>query len=253
MTHDAESLSARTDAELTLLVRELADAEALAALYARHRSSVLAYARSCCREDPHSAEDLVSEAFARTIEIVRSGGGPATEWRPYLFAVVRNVAIAWGLVARKIELSDDIDRRLGSLRGLLITESSEEDLLRQAERNMVLRGFRSLPDRWQAVLWHTVVEQMPADRAGSLMGLSASGVSSLAARARDALREAYLAAHAHEAAGEACGRYAPLIAAVVRRPARRAGTKELERHLSQCHGCRGALAHLININSELPR
>ncbi|MFE0188035.1 RNA polymerase sigma factor [Streptomyces sp. NPDC058989] len=253
MAHDPESLSTRNDAELTLAVRESADAEALAELYTRHRPAVLAYARTCCRDRPHLAEDLVSEAFARTMETVRGGGGPETEWRPYLIVVVRNIAIAWGLAARRTELSDDIDRRLGHLRDILIQESGEDTVLRQVEQDMTLRGYRTLPGRWQTVLWHTVVEELPTDRAGSLMGLSASGVSSLAARAREALREAYLAAHAHEAAGEACRHYAPLIAAMVRSPTRRSGgNRDLSRHLSDCRMCRGVLRHLTYINSQLP-
>src|SRR5690606_3880661 len=46
---------------------------ALDGLYRRHWKAVLVYAKTCCR-DPHTAEDLASEAFTRTLEAVRGGG-----------------------------------------------------------------------------------------------------------------------------------------------------------------------------------
>uniref|UniRef100_UPI0019D217F8 RNA polymerase sigma factor n=1 Tax=Streptomyces prasinopilosus TaxID=67344 RepID=UPI0019D217F8 len=52
----------RSDALLTSAVREDGDAGAIEELYRRHAPAVLAYARTCCR-DPHTAEDLASEAF----------------------------------------------------------------------------------------------------------------------------------------------------------------------------------------------
>ncbi|NUK13351.1 RNA polymerase subunit sigma-24, partial [Streptomyces lunaelactis] len=70
-----------TDAELTAAVRELVSDAPVEEVYRRHRSAVLSYARTCCR-DPHTAEDLVSEAFARTLQAVRAGGGPEAAWRP---------------------------------------------------------------------------------------------------------------------------------------------------------------------------
>ncbi|CAM5642902.1 RNA polymerase sigma-70 region 2 domain-containing protein OS=Streptomyces antimycoticus OX=68175 GN=SSPO_017770 PE=3 SV=1 [Streptomyces antimycoticus] len=44
-------------------------------LYRRHHAATLRYALTCCR-DPHDAEDLASEAFFRTFQAVRAGGGP---------------------------------------------------------------------------------------------------------------------------------------------------------------------------------
>ncbi|MEU3923424.1 sigma factor, partial [Streptomyces sp. NPDC029004] len=85
----------RTDDELATPLRrgEAADSE-LAELYARHHSAVRAYAGSCCR-DPHTADDITSEAFTRTIDAVRRGGGPRGPWRPYLLSAVRRIAIDW--------------------------------------------------------------------------------------------------------------------------------------------------------------
>ncbi|MFJ3929043.1 MULTISPECIES: RICIN domain-containing protein [unclassified Streptomyces] len=130
-------------------------------------------------------------------------------------------------------------------------EGSEEFALRGEEDDLVLRSFRALPERWQAVLWHTLVEEESTQRVGTMLGLSASGVSSLAERAREGLREAYLSEHAHGPnAAHTCRRYSPLMAAAVRR-GRRGPGRHLDRHLRECGACRRTFRDLSEINSRL--
>ncbi|MEU9992713.1 sigma-70 family RNA polymerase sigma factor [Streptomyces sp. NPDC048045] len=243
-----------SDAELTRAIRDSgrhsgSAADALDELYRRHRPAVLAYARTCCR-DGHTAEDLASEAFARTLQAVRAGHGPESAWRPYLLSVVRRAAADWAATARRTDLSPDFERWLESAP---VEESSEARVLRQEDDALLVRGFRSLPERWRAVLWHTVVEGESAEKVGALLGISPSGVGSLAARAREGLREAYLTAHI-ESVGSAnqpeCHHYSRLLATAVRRPGRRPG-KDLIRHLDGCTGCRRAMTELTYLNERL--
>ncbi|WP_299538840.1 sigma-70 family RNA polymerase sigma factor [uncultured Streptomyces sp.] len=245
---DALSHREWSDPALTGAVREAADDVALAELYERHGSAVQAYARMCCR-DVHTAEDLASEAFVRTIQAVRAGGGPENSWRPYLLTVVRRTAAEWAGTARRTELSADFERWLEELAGPAM--SGEERLVRLEDRSMVLRGFRSLPERWQAALWYGVVEGEPAERIGRLLGISASGVASLTARAREGLRDAYLSEHAISGTrSEECRHYAGLLGAAVRRPGGRAD-RHLDRHLDDCDRCRRALVELTDLNERL--
>ncbi|MCX4582246.1 sigma-70 family RNA polymerase sigma factor [Streptomyces sp. NBC_01481] len=219
-------------------------------LYRRHRSAVLCYALACCR-DRHTAEDLASEAFARTLQAVRSGGGPEAAWRPYLLTVVRRTAADWAGTARRTELSPDFEQWLANVPDTPEAESGEERMLRMEESSLVLRAFRSLPERWQAVLWHTAVEEEPAAKVGPVLGLGASGVSSLVSRAREGLREAYLAAHVESASvSDECRRYSSLLGAAVRRTGRRTN-KDLDRHLAECERCRAALLELTALNERL--
>ncbi|HET6357959.1 sigma-70 family RNA polymerase sigma factor [Streptomyces sp.] len=239
-----------SDAELTAEIKELRSDAPVDELYRRHRSAVLAYALTCCH-DPHTAEDLVSEAFARTLQAVRAGSGPAAAWRPYLLTVVRRIATDWAGTARRTELSPDFEEWLASLPGTPEAESGEERVLRLEDNNLVLRAFRSLPERWQIVLWHTAVEEEPASTVGALLGMGASGVGSLASRAREGLREAYLAAHVANASDtDECRRYSSLLSAAVRRAGRRPN-KDLERHLADCVRCRRALTELTCLNERL--
>ncbi|MFF3689757.1 sigma-70 family RNA polymerase sigma factor [Streptomyces sp. NPDC002187] len=245
-----DSVDSLSDAELIAEIRELGSEASVEKLYRRHRSAVLSYARTCCR-DPHTAEDLVSEAFARTLRAVRSGGGPEAAWRPYLLTVVRRVAAEWAGTARRTELSADFEQWLGNLPDSTGAESSEERILRLEDNSLVIRAFRSLPERWQAVLWHTAVEEEPASKVAGLLGMGASGVGSLASRAREGLREAYLATHVESASGsEECRRYSSLLAAAVRRSGRRPN-KDLDRHLAQCPHCAHALSELTDLNERL--
>ncbi|WP_405851632.1 sigma-70 family RNA polymerase sigma factor [Streptomyces sp. NBC_00090] len=249
--------AALPDAELGSLVRATGDASALSELYTRHQPAVLAYARTFVR-DPHTAEDLASEAFARTIRAVRAGKGPEAAWRPYLLSVVRHTAADWADSARRTELIEDFERWFDAWGGAVgnstdeaDTQSSETRMLELEDRSMILRAFRSLPDRWQAALWHSVVEGDTTARTGALLGVSPSGVASLTARAREGLREAYLSAHAESSSrSEGCRRYSALLGAAIRRPGGREH-RLLKRHLDSCAHCRHAVVELTDLNQRL--
>ncbi|WP_433326204.1 sigma-70 family RNA polymerase sigma factor [Spirillospora sp. CA-294931] len=229
------------------LVRQAREGDdtAVAELYRRHRPAMLAYARGCCR-DEHTAEDLVSEAFARTLQAVRGGGGPTGAWRPYLYTVTRNVAMDWARTDRRGALAESFDAWAD------VTSAGPEERVADSEdHTMIVRAFRSLPERWQTVLWHSVVEGEPRSQVATAMGTSPGNVGVMVFRAREELRQAYLAAHATATGPELdCERYsAPLAAAVRRRGGRR--PKALREHMERCVRCRMAYAELTDLNGRL--
>ena len=157
----------------------------LAELWRRHhRAGVLAARRCTASIDP---DDLVSEAFARIIRALRAGGGPREAFRPYLYATIRNVAARWASTERSVTIDD--------WAGVEQAETVDDPAVRALERTLTARAFRSLPDRWQTVLWYTEVEGLDPHEVAPLLGLSPNGVAALAYRARDALRTAWLQAH----------------------------------------------------------
>lgn len=246
----------RSDAALTAAIRAGGDAAATAELYRRHAPAVLMYARACCR-DPHTAEDLASEVFARTVQTVLDGKGPVDAWRPYLLTVVRRTAADWAEGARRVDLTPgfgtwlDAAAQRGGPDRASRAETGEERVVRAENGGVVAHAFRSLPERWKAVLWHSVVEEEPAAKVGVLLGLTPSGVASLTARAREGLREAYLAAHAGQgAADEECRRCSARLAAAMRR-ARPRRDVHLDRHLERCGRCREAARELMDLNQRL--
>jgi RNA polymerase sigma factor (sigma-70 family) len=250
-TQTTGSWDALSDADLTERIRggrsSVVEA-ALDELYRRHRTSVLMYARTCTR-DSHTAEDLTSEAFARVLSAVRGGAGPREAWRPYLLTTVRRTAAAWAATARRIELAPDFESWLSEGP---VAESGEERMLLREDRDLVLRAFRRLPERWQTALWHSVVEEEPPQRIAVLLGISASGVTSLTARAREGLREAYLVEYAMDVeSSEACRHFTGRLAVMVRREGGLRMPRSLGRHLDECRGCRRAGRRMRELNTSL--
>ncbi|MET9616747.1 sigma-70 family RNA polymerase sigma factor [Kitasatospora indigofera] len=215
-------------------------------LFERHHRAALGYARSLGGME-HRVEDLASEAFVRTLAAVRAGSGPTTYWRPYLLTVVRNTAAAWATTDRRSFPSDDLQGWADEAGHAL---SPDQIVAASAEHDLIVTAYRSLPERWRTVLWHTVVERRPAEEVGSLLGLSASGVSSLAARAREGLCTAYLAAHLRRAQSAQCQAYAGRLTALVRGAAQRM-PKALARHLDECPDCRRCDEELRDVNRRL--
>ncbi|MGW4898671.1 sigma-70 family RNA polymerase sigma factor [Kitasatospora sp. NPDC004240] len=243
---DGTALADLPDTDLTSLARD-GSPGAVAELYDRHRAAVLAYARTCTH-DPHTAEDLTAEAFTRTLSRVHSGAGPSGPWRPYLLVAVRNLAADWAAGGRRTRPTDDIEELTTPLPA---AAGGEQIVLRRESEALMARSFRSLPERWQRVLWHTVVEERTADSAGAALGLSASGVWSLAERAREGLREAYLTAHVHRPGrSPECEHYSALLAKAVRRSGR-GPDRALAGHLADCTACRTAFDDIRDLNSRL--
>ncbi|MGO4343796.1 RNA polymerase sigma factor, partial [Pedococcus sp. 2YAF34] len=125
------------------------DPRAFALLWERHRSAgvmvALGYAN---RAD---AEDLMAEAFTRTYSAIVSGGGPTDSFRGYLFSTIRR--LAYTTVRRNSRTVPLDDLETGQL-----TDSAETSAMRRLENDLVGRAFRSLPPRWQDVLWLSIVE-----------------------------------------------------------------------------------------------
>ena len=82
------------------------DEQSYAVLYERHRSTALNVARMHTR-NVHDAEDLVSEAFARILSILRRGGGPRKYMRSYLVATIGRLAVDHGMGAGRVRPSGD--------------------------------------------------------------------------------------------------------------------------------------------------
>ncbi|MEW1640363.1 sigma-70 family RNA polymerase sigma factor, partial [Streptomyces sp. NPDC093801] len=235
-------------------------------LFRRHAEAVRRYARSCCR-DGHTADDLTAEVFARTLQAVRGGAGPDQSVRAYLLTTVRRVAAAWATTARREHLVEDFavfaeQAAAGESGGVPAGLSGDDTLelgadvraMHEAERSLAMQAFRSLPERWQAVLWHTTVEDSPPSAVAPLFGLSANATAVLASRAREGLKQAYLQAHVSSAlrAGGDCAQYADRLGAYARGGLRMRAERGLRRHLEECAKCRLAAGELKDVNAGIP-
>ncbi|MDT9684349.1 sigma-70 family RNA polymerase sigma factor [Streptomyces sp. TRM76323] len=248
-----------SDAELVQRMRG-GDDSAYEELFRRHSGAVLRYARTCCR-DRHTADDLTAEVFARTLQAVRRGAGPEQSVRAYLLTTVRHVAAAWTRTARREQLVEDFGAF--AAQAARVSEPAGEGAVEpgadvramwEAEQSLAVRAFRSLPERWQAVLWHTTVEEESPREVAPLFGLTANATAVLASRAREGLRQAYLQAHVDQSltAGGDCARYADRLGAYARGGLRKRAERGLRGHLQECAKCRLVAGELAQVNAGIP-
>ena len=229
-------------------------------LYRRHAQAVRRYSRTCCR-DAHTADDLTAEVFARMLQAVRGGAGPTHAVRAYLLTSVRRVAASWTRSARREQLVDDFAVFAAqSARGPDVSDDDTLELgadvraMHQAEQSMAMRAFRSLPERWQAVLWHTEIEDESPSEVATLFGLDANGTRVLASRAREGLKQAYLQAHvsATLTGDEECARYADQLGTYARGRLRTRAERGLRKHLDECAKCRLAALQIEEVAGGIP-
>ncbi|MBQ1098528.1 sigma-70 family RNA polymerase sigma factor [Streptomyces sp. b94] len=247
------------DAELIERMRS-GDDTAYEELYRRHADAVRRYARTCCR-DAHTSDDLTAEVFARMLQAVRGGSGPEHAVRAYLLTAVRRVAAGWTRSAGREQLVDDF--AVFAAQAAHTTKVADDDTMElgadvramhEAEQSMAMRAFRSLPERWQAVLWHTEVEDESPSEVAVLFGLDANGTRVLASRAREGLKQAYLQAHVSDAlaADEECARYADQLGTYARGRLRTRAERGLRKHLAECARCRLAAGQIKEVASGIP-
>ncbi|MGW2922323.1 sigma-70 family RNA polymerase sigma factor [Streptomyces angustmyceticus] len=245
-----------SDAQLLANLRA-GDDDAYEELYRRHAEAVRRYARNCCR-DVHTAEDLTGEVFARTLQAVRGGAGPESAVRAYLLTTVRRVAAAWAKTARREQLVEDfavfaVTATAAPGEKATLDLGAEVRALHEAEQSMAVQAFRSLPERYQTVLWHTTVEDESPSEVAPLLGLTANATAVLAHRAREGLRQAYLQAHVSQSltTGGDCARYADRLGAYARGGLRTRAERGLRKHLDECARCRLAALEVEDVNQRI--
>ncbi|GAA3631293.1 hypothetical protein GCM10022200_12690 [Microbacterium awajiense] len=223
----AERIAASGDADLVLRTRS-GDRDAYAELWRRHYRSGITVARSIT--STFDADDLVQEAYARIFQSIRRGGGPTGSFRAYLFTSIRNTAAAWGRSRREVGIDD-----VAEFADPRTTVQATEDAL---DRSLTHQAFRSLPSRWQEVLWYTEIEGMKPAEIAPLLGMTAGSVSQLAFRAREGLREAWIQVHLRSVAdGSECQYAIERLGAYERNNVGRRDRTRIERHLHDCARC----------------
>uniref|UniRef100_UPI0006922F3C sigma-70 family RNA polymerase sigma factor n=1 Tax=Oerskovia turbata TaxID=1713 RepID=UPI0006922F3C len=232
-----------SDAELITAVRG-GDYAAFGALYERHAAAARTVARQYVRSGS-DADDMVSEAFAKVLGILQSGGGPDVTFRAYLFTVVRRLSYDLSNAGRRTQPTDDIETFESAFGPMA---STEDPTLQGFERSVVTKAYQGLPERWQAVLWYTEVEEMNPAQIAPLLGLTANGVSALAYRAREGLRQAYLQQHLTGASSAGCENVNPLLGSYVRGGLAKRETAKVDAHLEECGECRALVLELGDVS-----
>ena len=231
-----------SDAGLIARVRA-GDGDAYGALYERHVGAARRLALQLTGSFA-DADDVVADTFARILSTIQRGRGPVSAFRPYLLTAIRRAA-ADRYRGRRAEVpmpaADLPDEG----------ELAADPAVAALERALIVRAFRSLPERWAAVLWHTEVEGASPAEVARLLGLSPNGVAALRHRAREGLRQAYLRLYLPTVKREECRVVARKLAAHVRGTVSERDSRNVESHLKECADCRNARAELTGVNDSL--
>ncbi len=231
-----------SDAELIESVRG-GTIDAYGQLYERHVAAAYNLARQLARSQAE-ADDLVSEAFSKVLDTLRAGRGPDSAFRAYLLTALRHTAYDKTRRDKKVDLTEDMTDVAPAVQ---FSDTAVAGL----ERSLAARAFAALPERWQMVLWHTEIEGQSPAEVGPLLGLTANGVSALAYRAREGLKQQYLQMHLAETDAERCKATVDRLGAWTRAGLSKREATQVETHLDECGRCRALAAELADVNGSL--
>ncbi|SDK57742.1 RNA polymerase sigma factor, sigma-70 family [Actinopolyspora mzabensis] len=250
METDPNEFEDAGDNELIEAVRGGSTA-AYGVLYERHSAAAHSMARQVAN-DSSEADDLVSEAFAKVLTGLRSGQGPNTAFRAYLLTAVRRTAYDRTRKERRVRYSADVGAEDGADVSVPFTDTAVAGL----ERSLAAQAFNRLPERWQTVLWHLEIEGESPSEVAPILGLTSNGVSALAYRAREGLRQAYLQVHlgqldSDEAGSQQCRATADRLGQWTRGGLSKRESAQVDTHLDSCTNCRALAAELGDVNGGL--
>ncbi|MBY0687068.1 sigma-70 family RNA polymerase sigma factor [Microbacterium marinilacus] len=232
---------AAPDTDLVLRSRS-GDADAFGELWRRHYRSGVVVARSVTSSI--DADDLVQEAYTRIFQAIRRGGGPTGAFRAYLFTAIRNTAAGWGR-ARSETAIDELET-------IEDPETTDEATMAALDRSLTHNAFRSLPSRWQEVLWYTEIEQLTPAQIAPLLSMKPAAVSQLSFRAREGLREAWIQAHLNSLEdGSECQWAIEHLGAHTRGNLGARNQNRLDTHLADCPRCTIVAGEAQEVGSRL--
>ena len=202
---------------------------------------------SAIRTWPRMWSPSPSRACSRRLQ---GGNGPTGDLFPYLLVTMRNVAASWGRESVKwTPVGDDTAFQPRDARDSVA--GADELPVDRLNMSLTSSAFETLPRRWRTVLWYLEVEGESATDVGQRLGLSDVAVRQLARRAREGLREAYLAAYL---GGEpAIGDHVPSadLVSMARGKLSLRRRALVEKHLDTCPRCSGLLFQAAEENSTL--
>ncbi|WP_431999182.1 zf-HC2 domain-containing protein [Streptomyces sioyaensis] len=229
------------DAERIVSVRA-GDTAAYEMLYSRHRKAATAYARHFAAREA-DVDDLVAEAFANVLDVLRKRTGPTEFFRAYLLRTMQHCAFRDAREQRRSVLTD-----VWESHNLL--EPVRDTTIEAFDNQAVWKAFKRLSAGKQCCGTPKWKVETPAVVA-PLLGLRPNSVAALAYRAREGLRIAYTQAHITTMPHEACRKYAAMLGAYTRGKLNPTETGRVREHLEKCEHCKGHHLELVDVCSSM--
>lgn len=236
-TDDSGVYAGASDARLTELLRTNSPTAypALQELRARHRASVLAYARLCTTSDS-TAGQLAAQAFSTAARDTARGNEPIVPWRHQLLLITADLAATWAGDERAAGLDTSMLLVLNTAGG-------------SCPPPPMLGPFQSLPSRVQGLIWYGIVERETEDRTAALLGLTQEDVTYETEPALQTLAQACLRSRLAASDDPRCQDFRRLIEESVR-PANPRHSTDLNSHMVICPHCSVAYAELAALRDS---
>jgi RNA polymerase sigma factor (sigma-70 family) len=231
----------RSDGQLLADVRA-GNEFAYGVLWRRHQKAAHSFARTLV--GPSDVDELVSESFYRVLRAIGQGGGPDGGFRPYLFTTIRRAQIDLGRrYHNRVTLTDDA-------RDLEVEHepSAADEVLHRHQNSAAWRAWASLPEETRTLLWHSIIEEESPAQLAPMLGISPNSVASRTVRAREKLRQAFLAQHVRDADNEQCRYARERLGRYARNALSERERAIVEEHLEQCGRCSTAFAEIRDLN-----
>ena len=214
-------------------------------LWSRHEPAARRLASRVA--SPSDVDDLVSESFTRTLDALRGGGGPDTAFRPYLLSTLRrtNIDVARRYTNRVVLTDDEttLDTRTAA--------SAEDEAVDAEERDAVWAAWRSLPDESRSLLWRLVVHEEKPQQIAPGLGTTPNGVTSRSKRARERLRQTFLAELVANAGDADCRAVRRQLGGYVRDSLSVKARARVDEHLDGCARCRAAVLDVVDVDAAI--
>ncbi|MFC5730323.1 MULTISPECIES: RNA polymerase sigma factor [Nocardioides] len=231
------------DADLLTRARS-GDDSAVAALYEIYRGPALRLAQVLA--GPDEAADLLSDVFVRIVARFRAGAGPSSNFRGYLFTAIRN---RHRDLRRRSGHEDPVSHQPWLLEDITPpVDEIPEDFC----EDHAAAALATLPDAWRRVLWLIEVEELHVREVADRLGLNPAAVASLAYRAREGLRTAYLEqlVRCVAATSSECGWVRERLGRYVRAGLSTRAACRIASHLEACVVCARSCTDLQRVNSR---
>jgi RNA polymerase sigma-70 factor, ECF subfamily len=241
---------ARAEERRLLAAARDGDARAMRQLLDRVSGTVYRFGRSFCR-DPHDAEDVMQEVFVALVRGLPGLRGEAS-LSTWAFVVARNACTRWRRrrVAEPRRLASlDADGEARAVGGAVDHAADPARIAETDELRLVLQdAIRMLPPVQRDVLLLRDVEGRSAREVASALRIREPAVKSRLHRARLTVRKAVEAYRQGRGVSRpsrpGCPDTPALLSRFIEGELRAGDCAEIERHVSECGGCRDACAAL---------
>ncbi|MFF7470595.1 ricin-type beta-trefoil lectin domain protein [Streptomyces sp. NPDC008092] len=209
---------------------------ALQELRGRHHPAVLAYARLCSAGDA-AARRLTAQTFTTAARDIARGAEPVVPLRHHLLLLTARLAADWSGDERSAALDATL---------LLVLNSSG---VPGGPTPRLLPAFQSLPSRTQGLIWYGVLDQEPAERTATYLGLTPEDVRYGIPPALQSLAQACLRTRLAASDDPRCADFRRLIEESVR-PENPRHSPDLHAHMAHCPHCTAAFEDLTALRDS---